>query len=87
MCTITNIRYVNENRRWIGYKITMSDNNKNIVCKIDNSQQCCEHFGVSTNQDFSNFIGAEFLSIFIGDVETDDDNNEMRTVSLNILTS
>ena len=86
MCMITNIDYYNDELRWIGFRITMSDTEKNINCKISNSQQCCEKFGVSTNKDFTHFIGAEYFGIDIGNIEKDEDSYEMSKISLHIYT-
>lgn len=64
--TITNVEHINDGIRWDGYKITMSDQTKNIVCKISNKAQCCETFGVYCNKsNITELIGQQYLSVSI----------------------
>ena len=65
---IQKITTLNNNGHWLGYKIKMNNSSKNIICKIENGQQCCERFGVYTNNELNNFIGAEYHSVDIGNV-------------------
>ncbi|WP_186650282.1 DUF7448 domain-containing protein [Fluviispira vulneris] len=40
------------------------------ICVVDNEEQCCEDFGyLSTPDDYKSFIGAEFYSYEVIDVE------------------
>jgi hypothetical protein len=41
----------------------MTDSSKNIICKIENGQQCCENFGVYTENELNDFIGANVIKI------------------------
>ena len=65
---IKNIIHFNHPEYWLGYKFIMSDVSKNIVCKIENSQNCCESFGVYTKSVIDDFIGAEYYSVDIGKI-------------------
>ena len=57
--TIKKITKINEPECWLGYIFTMSDESKNITCKIENYHRCCEKWGVHTMN----------LSIHSGDKE------------------
>lgn len=43
--TITHVETFDQPERWKGYKITISDETKNIVAKIENASICCEVWG------------------------------------------
>ena len=58
--------------QWLSYEFVMNDKTKNIVCKIENGQSCCEHFGISVDKDIKDFIGAEYLSVTVEDPEKDE---------------
>lgn len=61
--TIQKIRVIDSKYRWAGYEFTMSDKSKNITCKISNSQNCCEKYGIYTKSVLQDFIGAEYHSV------------------------
>jgi hypothetical protein len=44
--TIKNITKIDEPECWLGYIFTMSDESKNITCKIENYHKCCEKWGI-----------------------------------------
>jgi len=44
--TIKKITKIDEPECWLGYIFTMSDESKNITCKIENYHRCCEKWGV-----------------------------------------
>lgn len=70
---ITEIEKMEDGIRWDGYKIFMSDKNKNIVCKISNRALCCEKFGVyCKNKNLDKFIGAEYLGVKIEKKENEE---------------
>ena len=75
--------------RGLGYAFRMSDSSKNIICTINNDTQCCEVFGVHTASVMDDFIGAEFLSMELGEEKNDHDNgrNVTTTVMVFIRTS
>lgn len=83
---IQKITILNNSNQWLGYKIKMTDSSKNIVCKIENGQQCCENFGVYTENELNDFIGAQYYSV---NVENDilNDNDGMNTIKICINTS
>jgi hypothetical protein len=86
-----------------GYKIKMSDSSKNIICRIDNTQQCCETFGVYVETDLSvssslfseisknqldDFIGSEYHSVDIGNVTSSQENyDDMLKITMFINTN
>lgn len=70
--TIQHIYLIDDPYQWQGYEIVMSDPSKNIVCKISNSANCCEKFGVCTENTMSDFIGAEYKSVEIINREDED---------------
>jgi hypothetical protein len=63
--TIQQIDIIEEKYAWSGYTFTMSDISKNITCKISNSPNCCERFGIYTKDNLQHFIGAEYQSVNI----------------------
>jgi len=63
--TIKEIEVLDDRLAWTGYNFTMSDPSKNIICKISNSQKCCEHFGIHTKNNLKDFIGSEYYSVTI----------------------
>ena len=75
---IMNIETFDDPSRWMGYKIIMSDKKKNITCKIENSQYCCENWGIHTISNLNEFIGAEYYSIDVvppGNTRNTDNDN------------
>jgi len=71
LTTILNIETFDEPEHWLGHRIIMSDATKNITCKIDNRHICCEKWGVYTNATLSDFVGAEYCSIDISDIQSE----------------
>ena len=63
--TIERINVIRGKYEWSGYTFIMSDPSKNITCKISNSQNCCERFGIYTKCKLEEFIGAEYYSVNI----------------------
>ena len=63
--TIQRIDIIESKYEWSGYTFVMSDTSKNITCKISNSPNCCEQFGIYTKQTLRDFIGAEYQSVNI----------------------
>ena len=86
---IQKIIILNNSNQWLGYKIKMTDSSKNIICKIDNNQQCCENFGVYTENELNDFIGAEYYSVIVeNDSLNDSDyNDNMEKIKISINTS
>jgi len=68
--------------RGLGYAFRMSDSSKNIICTIDNGTQCCEVFGVHTASVMDDFIGAEFLSMELGE-----ETRDYETMSVDVFIS
>jgi hypothetical protein len=62
---IQDIEVLDSKYTWLGYAFKMSDDSKNITCKISNIQNCCEKFGIYTNSNLDEFIGAEYHSVDI----------------------
>jgi hypothetical protein len=61
----TTFKYDNNN--YEGVIITLEDGTE-IKIGIDDDQQCCEKTGfLSSNDDYSDFIGAEFLTVLTVD--------------------
>jgi hypothetical protein len=86
--TIENITLFNEPNEWWGYTFTMSDTSKNITCKIENFHKCCEKWGVYTDSVLNDFIGSEYHSIDIEDVNSNrEDYDEMVTMKIHINTN
>ena len=86
--TIQHIYLINGKYEWQGYEIVMSDPSKNIICKISNSANCCERFGICTKSQLSDFIGAEYHSVSVKNHRTDDFEFEyMRIVDVAIQTN
>jgi hypothetical protein len=66
----------------------MSDPSKNITCKIQNGQKCYEKFGIHTENDLNNFIGAEYNSVHIGEVISNrEDYDYMVSIEITIDTN
>lgn len=86
---IQKIIILNNSNQWLGYKIKMTDSSKNIICKIDNNQQCCENFGVYTENELNDFIGAEYYSVIVENDISKDSNyiDNMETIKISINTS
>jgi hypothetical protein len=70
---IKDIEHFDKPGHWLGYKIIMSDDTKNITCKISNDNLCCENWGVYTKDKLNDFIGSEYNSISIGEIEKSTD--------------
>jgi len=85
---IERINTFNADGRWLGYAFKMNDKSKNITCKIDNSENCCERFGCYTNSNISDFIGAEYFSVDVGElvVQEEPGSDLMATIELCIHT-
>lgn len=85
---ITNVEHIKDGLCWEGYKITMSDPIKNIVCKISSRSQCCETFGVYCNKsNIKELIGQQYQSVSITyPVFDDNDFSELKLV-LSIITN
>ena len=62
---IQDIEVLDSKYTWLGYAFKMSDNSKNVTCKISNMQNCCEKFGIHTKCNLDEFIGAEYQSVNI----------------------
>ena len=71
---------------WMGYKIIMNDNTKNITCKIENDHKCCEKWGIHTKSNLNEFIAAEYQSINIRKIKKEDDG-EMKMVTITVSTN
>ena len=63
----------------------MSDHTKNIICKISNSANCCERFGVYTKCNLSDFIGADYQSVMV-ETKNPNEYEYMRIVEITINT-
>jgi hypothetical protein len=86
---IEKITILNNLNQWLGYKIKITDSSKNIICKIENEQHCCERFGVYTKNELNDFIGAEYYSVNIGKIvfSNSDYNDYMKTIKISINTN
>jgi hypothetical protein len=84
---IMNIETFDDPSRWMGYKIIMSDKKKNITCKIENSQYCCENWGIHTISNLNEFIGAEYYSIDVVEKGKTDENENMMILDVIITTN
>lgn len=49
----------------LGYEIKMSDRSKNITLTIQNSQNCCERYGMVNTSGTGMFIGAKYIRVDI----------------------
>jgi hypothetical protein len=59
--------YKIENTRYRGYEVVTEQ--EKIYVLIDSDLQCCESFGyMSTNDDITEFIGAELLDVELTDI-------------------
>jgi len=68
---------------WMGYKIIMSDSDKNIAFKIENASNCCEKWGMYTKNNLNEFIGAEYYSVAIGKPKIADDEMSIIKIKIN----
>lgn len=84
--TIQYINWINSKYQWQGYEIAMSDKSKNIICKISNTANCCETFGIYTKNELSKFIGAEYQSVTVTKEQNTQDFDYMRIVNVAIQT-
>lgn len=84
--TIQRIESFDDPNYWLGHTFVMSDSTKNITCKIENSRNCCEKWGVYTESKLDDFIGAEYYSIDIRKVKTDK-YDEMKSIIITIDTN
>jgi hypothetical protein len=81
---IQNIEIINNKYEWLGYVFTMSDSSKNITCKISNSQNCCEQYGIYTKNNIDDYIGAEYYSIdVVKNIKHEMDYTMLVEVSIN----
>jgi hypothetical protein len=71
---------------WVGHKFIMSDSSMDITCKMENSHKCCEKWGVYTESNLNEFIGAEYYSLDVVEKNTDK-YDYMYMVTLTINTS
>jgi hypothetical protein len=69
--------------RWMGYKIIMSDSDKNITFKIENLGNCCEKWGMYTKNNLTEFIGAQYYSVSIGKPIIADDMMSIIKIKIN----
>lgn len=83
---IESIESFDDPAHWIGYTFTMSDTTQNISCKIENTRNCCEKWGVYTKSNLNDFIGAEYYSMDISKVKRDK-YDEMRIIMVTITTN
>ena len=83
---IKNIESFDDPEHWMGYRIIMSDNTKNITCKIQNAQNCCEKWGIHTKSNLNEFIGSEYYSIDINE-KTRNKYEDMRMVNITVSTN
>jgi hypothetical protein len=83
---IENIEKFDDPYYWLGYKIIISDYTKNITCKIENSRNCCEKWGVYTKSNLNTFIGAEYYSIDISEIKSQK-YEDMKMVDITISTN
>lgn len=83
---IKSIETFDDPNNWMGYEIKMSDSKKNITCKIENYSKCCEVWGVSTKSDVNKFIGAEYNSIDVSEIKSND-CDEMIIIDITITTN
>jgi hypothetical protein len=85
--TIQKILSINSKYEWQGYEFIMSNPSKNIICKISNIANCCENFGIHTNCNLSDFIGAEYKTVSISTNPADEDGYDyMHIVHVTIQT-
>jgi hypothetical protein len=80
---IQHIETFDDTGYWMGYKIIMSDPNKNITFKIENSGYCCEKWGIHTENKLDKFIGAKYYSIKIGNIKIDGDDMSIIDITIN----
>jgi hypothetical protein len=66
---IQEIEILDSEHIWMGYVFKMSDSSKDIVCKISNTKNCCERFGIHTSCKLKDFVGAEYISVNIKKVK------------------
>ena len=86
--TIERIDVIRGKYEWSGYTFIMSDSSKNITCKISNSQNCCERFGIYTKCKLEEFIGAEYYSVNITrNVNNEKYSNLFASVEVSICTN
>lgn len=64
--TIQEINVFDDNIRWQGVELIMSDSTKNVTCKISSAQNCCERFGIHKICHLHNTISPGKLDDFIG---------------------
>jgi len=85
---ITGITEVDVPDHWTGFTIRLSDPAKNITCKIENWQKCCEKWGADTDREtIHEFIGAEYLFTEIQDVQCEEEYSQMVFVEIHIHTN
>ena len=83
---IKNIETFDDEEYWMGYKIMVNDSTKNITCKIENARNCCEKWGIHTKSKLDEFIGAEYYSIEVSNIQKKE-YDEMRMVTITISTN
>ena len=72
---------------WDGFTLIMSDTFKNVTCKIDSTQECCENFGVHINCKLDDYIGAEYVTAKISEPKYAYDTFEMSEIAVTIHTN
>jgi len=57
--------------KWTEYEgVIIKTDNQEIKIGISNAHSCCESWGfISSEDDYSNFIGAEILKVYLSDTE------------------
>ena len=63
LVTIESVEEMDDEHRWLGYKVVMSDPRKNVTCKISNDRLCCEQYGAHVDVPLVTFVGAQYLSV------------------------
>lgn len=64
---IEDIDRLEDSRFWLGFRIFVSDESKNVTCKIENAQKCCEVYGAFTPTPLEDFIGAVYYDVTFQD--------------------
>ena len=84
--TIQRIKVIHSKYEWAGYHFSMSDPSKNITCKISNSANCCEQFGIYTKCKLQDFVGAEYYSVNVSKTVDSECGSISATVNVSIET-
>lgn len=84
--TIEKIETFDEPNVWMGYKLIMSDPDMNIIARISNRSDCCEEWGMHTENNLDDFVGAEYHCMDVSDIIFDKDDREMSSIHVSIST-